>query len=412
MKRLFFLVFSFTLFISSAFAEKNTNPPSTSKKSAKQEINASNLVEANFNFAVKMYHSMKNGDRNLFFSPYNISYTLSMLYPGARTETASQIKKALCYNYPDNNIPQSFKKLNDELINNTPARITLKSASAVWGSKESAINTDFINIIKENYNTAPEFLDFVNEPGGALNRINQWVSDNTGGKIKNIISQNSVTPDTKMILTGALYFDAWWYKEFKPRVTKNEPFYQIDGKIISVPMMNNNLAANYKETDSYQALELLYNVFDYSMIIILPKKGSFSKVENMMTPELLKSIIKSLGPKRIILKLPKFKYTSQTVSLNNILMTMGMRDAFTTSADFSGIFESEKPFVSQVLHKAFVEVNETGTTAGAATGVEITEGATPDTNINFFCDRPFIYLIYNKKIGTILFIGRMMNPKE
>ena len=333
-----------------------------------------------------------------------------MLYPGAKNDTAVQIKKALCYNYPDNNIPQSFKKINDEMINNIPSRMTLKSASAVWGQKGSIINSDFINTIKENYNTAPETLDFVNDPNGAVKKMNQWVSDNTNGKIKNIMS--SVRPDTKMVLAGALYFDAWWHKEFKPRVTKNEPFYLSDGKTISVPMMNNNLAANYKETDSYQALELLYNVFDYSMIIILPKKGNFNKVENMMTPELLKSTIKSLTAKRIILKLPKFTYASKTMNLNNIVMSMGMKDAFTPSADFSGIFESEKPFVSQVRHKAFVEVNETGTTAGAYTVVEIMTGRTPETRLNFFCDRPFIYLIYNKKINTILFIGRVMNPKE
>jgi serpin B len=226
------------------------------------------------------------------------------------------------------------------------------------------------------------------------------------------MSGDSITPDTKMVLAGALYFDAKWHHDFKPRLTENETFHLIDGKTVSVPMMNNKFAANYVEVENYQALELPYKMFDYSMIIVLPKEGSFKKIESSMTPDFLKSVITSLKPKLVTVKLPKFKYTSPTVSLNNILMSMGMKDAFTPSADFSGIYESENPFVSQVIHKAFVDVNEYGTTAGAITVVQMVGGGGYDLKIEFFCDRPFIYLIYNKKIETILFIGRMMNPKE
>jgi serpin B len=410
-------LFSFTILIVLCFIFFCSQQ---SPDSSKSQI----LIDANQKFAFKLYHSMKTSDKNLFFSPFSISNTLAMLYTGARKQTAKQMKEAIFDNNKGNDIPLSIKKLNDELMISTTdsssgEKIEMIMANGVWGRTGSKLENDFINILQENFNSTPEFLDFSNQPDSATIKINKWVSDKTKGKIENIISPDIITPQTNLVLSGTVYFDAKWLKKFFTVDTSDESFTLIDGSKVTVPMMKRgNAEFNNMVGNKFRVFEMLYKARDYSMIVILPDSGYFKEIESSLSPEFLKSVVDSLAAMdikygMIRIKLPKFIYTSTSIELNDILYSMGMKDAFTSNANFSGIYKSEKSIVSHVLHKAFVAVNETGTIAAAATeAIEFTGRPPDDERYSFYCDRPFIYLIYNKKINTILFIGRMMNPKE
>jgi len=214
-----------------------------------------------------------------------------------------------------------------------------------------------------------------------------------------------------LVLTNAVYFKGDWDEQFEPDKTKDASFTLIDGKTVTAPMMNQTRDFKYGETDALQVLELPYVDNELSMIVLLPKaKDGLPDFERLLTIEKLGNSLVRLRKREVVVSLPRFKITSK-FSLASVLQSMGMTDAFSRNADFSGMTGGKDLFISAVVHKAYVDVNEEGTEAAAATGVTMKLLSIPAPPARFVADHPFMFLIQDNKTGNILFIGRVMNPK-
>jgi len=372
------------------------------------------LVAGNNSFAVNLYRKLgSNGNGgNLFFSPYSISTALAMAYAGARNETAASMGKTLCFALPKEKLHPAFHDLDKALSNRGEREhdsgFRLHTANALWIQKDFPVVSGFLDILSLHYSSSPEYLDFSGKPEKSRIIINNWVSEHTMNKINNIIGPGMLLPTTKLVLTNAIYFEAKWRSPFVTAATRDEDFFGLDGSRISVPMMAQQSDFGYSEGKLYKAVELPYRV-NMSMVIVLPRPGFFDEFNRTLTPEKLHKIIDVFTWRSIILKLPRFDFESDSISMKKVLSEMGMPVAFTEFSDFSGI--APDLFIDKVIHKATVTVNEEGTVAAAATVVAMATGLPSTKPIDFTVNRPFIFLIRDIETGAILFMGRIVNPK-
>ena len=239
--------------------------------------------------------------------------------------------------------------------------------------------------------------------------INNWVSDQTEGRIEDLIPQGLIDSLTRLVLTNAIYFNAAWQYPFAEDVTHGGTFYLLNGDEITVPMMRQTEFFGYVEGDDYQAVELPYDGREVSMIVLLPAAGQFESCEDSLDAQRLDEIIGRLEYKEVVLTMPRFKFES-SLGLKEVLATMGMPVAFTGAADFSGMTGNRDLFISDVVHKAFISVDEAGTEAAAATAVVMELTAVPETPVEVTVDRSFVFLIRDVETGTILFVGCVVNP--
>ena len=354
-------------------------------------------------FSIDLYSKLKDRPRNLFYSPYSISTALSMVYAGADGETASQMKKVLHFDQSHSDM----EKLINEL--NTPNEYyKLIVANALWGQKGYKFKNNYKNILKNQYKSELSQLDFIKKTEKSRKTINQWVEKKTNDKIKDLLKPGTVDPLTRLILTNAIYFKANWSEQFEKENTKEDTFYISKKDKIRVQMMHQNNALPYYENRNMQMVELPYERRKLSMVVILPKK---TEGINSINIKDLAKWGKELSYKKVNLYLPKFKITSE-FSLKKILSSMGMKDAFSLPpADFSGISGTKDLFISNVIHKAYVDVNEEGTEAAAATAIGMAKSSfDPSLPKKFKADHPFIFLIKDNNSGTILFMGRVVKP--
>ena len=367
------------------------------------------LSDGNGEFAFDLYQNLQDKGGNIFFSPYSISQALAMTYAGARGETEKQMADTLHFTLPEAYLHPVFNYLDLKLTSRDKdvKEFYLTIANALWGQEDYVFLPEFLDILAENYGAGMITLDFMNRPQESCNAINSWVSDNTKGRIKDIISPNNISPDTRLILTNAIYFKASWYHKFKESMTIDDTFHLLDGTEIKVPMMRQTESHGYTEGDNYQAVQLLYSGGKMSMIVILPEEGSFNAFQSQITYGILQDIVSGLERKLVQLQMPRFEFESE-FSLREVLREMGMTNAF-ENADFSGMTGSKALFIADVLHKAFVLVDETGTEAAAATAVTMTESA-PAIDAKISIDRPFIFLIRDIETNSILFLGHVLNP--
>jgi serpin B len=376
------------------------------------------LVEGNAAFATDLYAALRRGPGNLFFSPYSISTALAMTYAGAAGETASQMATALHFDLPAERLHPAFNAYALDLearaaqaTEGTPFELSI--ANSLWGQKDFPFRGEFLDQLGENYGAGMRLVDYTADPEAARRAINAWVSDETREKIQDLIPEGAVDAMTRLVLANAIYFKAGWLHPFEDSATGPEPFHLLDGSTLEVTMMHQTESYGYAIRDGYRALELPYLSGNTSMLIILPDEGEFEAVEEGWSPEMLQDITGNLAYGPVILTLPKFSYSS-SFSLNDALIGLGMPDAFDPDrADFSGMDDARDLYISDVLHKAFVWVDEKGTEAAAATAVIMSVTSAPaDEPIAFTIDRPFLYLIRDGQTGTILFLGRVLNPAE
>jgi serpin B len=386
----------------------------------KENMNKKIIVEGNNQFALELFAKLQNTKGNLFFSPYSISTALAMAYAGARNQTESQMAEVLHF-------PVSVKRSTDSaskflldkrqfatefgnIIKDLNKRgqkgaYTLTVANALWGQKGYGFLKEFLELIESNYDGSLNEVDFVRAAESARKTINTWVEKKTNGKIKNLISQGVLDSMTRLVLTNAIYFKGNWAKQFEEKRTQKAPFTLADGQKINVEMMNQKAEFGYMETDTFQALELPYVDEELSMVILLPKQfDALDEFEKKLALENLTQWLAKIHKREVVVFVPKFKMTSQ-FSLASVLKSMGMKDAFSSDADFSGINGKEDLFISAIIHKAFVEVNEEGTEAAAATGVVMRLTSIGPAPIPVFrADHPFLFLIRDNLTGSILFI--------
>ena len=367
----------------------------------------SDLVNSNTTFALDLYRALSQAEGNLFFSPYSISTALAMTYAGARGETETQMKETLCFTLPQGVLHPAFRGLDTDLMQcaSDIEGVQLSIANALWGQIGHPFLSDFRDTLAESYDAPLRLTDFVDAPEEALIDINDWVSEETNGKIEDLMGPGTITPDTRLVLANAIYFKGTWKVQFDKTCTIDLPFYRLDGSQVEVPMMGMQEYFPYTNGTDFQAIELPYTGDTLSMVIFLPREGMFGNFEAHLSIERLEAILAQLCSKKIQLAMPRFELTSE-FSLADTLAQLGMPDAFTGAADFSGMDGTRDLFIGHVAHKAYVSVNEEGTEAAAATGVSMVLSIPAAMTI----DHPFIFLIRDIETGTILFMGRVMDP--
>ena len=374
------------------------------------------LVAGNNAFAFDLYQQLSGKQGNLFYSPYSISTALAMTYAGARGETAQQMAAALHYDLSQEDLHAAFNVL-DQLLQSpdgSESAFRLNIANALWGQNDFEFLDAFLDVLAQNYGAGMRLVDFA-QSEAARQAINQWVSDATQGKIDDLIPPGVLSADTRLVLTNAIYFYGKWALPFDPNSTHDAPFALPDGSTVSVPLMTQQSFFDYMQGDGYQAIMLPYQDSEMSMVLLLPEADRFDEIEAAFTPEMIAEIVSGFNTQEVSLYAPKFTFESTLdgeFGLANLLKTLGMLNAFDPNqADFSGIAGGRDLFISDILHKAFVAVDEEGTEAAAATGVVVGVTSAPvEPLVTMRLDHPFLFLIRDNDTGSILFMGRVMNP--
>ena len=391
------------------------------------DLDALQLASNSSNFAFDLYRTVSDEQEgNLFFSPYSISQVLAMAYAGARGETERQIADTLRYSLPQDRLHPAFNALdgalrsrgsNDQTASDPEEKdfhFRLNIANAVWGQDGFRFHGDYAETLAKNYGDEIRSLDFAAAPEECRVTINDWVANETEGKIQDLFPPGTIDARTRLVLTNAIYFTASWLWPFPLDDTVDRPFHLLNGGTVEVPMMTDNY--HYKEVyyaqgHGFQAVEIPYRTWELSMIVLLADEGEFEDFEDSLTAEILDQAIKELEERDITLTMPRFEFESEFM-LDQTLAKMGMSDAFSGAADFSGISTSEDLWISAVAHKVFVSVNEEGTEAAAATGAAMFMSAPLEKEpVVLALDRPFIFLIRDEPTGAILFLGRVMDPR-
>ena len=365
-----------------------------------EPVDITHTVNANNQFAVDLYSQVSDSDENIFFSPWSISTAAAIVFEGARGNTADEMQQV--FGYPTNDLQRQteFQYANSAL-NQKDANYKLDVANALWIQEGFVPHQEYVDVAQNYYDSLVDNVDF-NSDGADI--INDWVSQNTQEKIK-ILFPPGPMPGVKLAITNAIYFNGTWAEPFDPDLTVDAPFWINSQESIDVPMMRSKTQfLNYTETESLHVLQLPYNGDKLSMLILLPQqKDGINSLDGQLSVENLSEWQNSLRKSKVVVLMPKFELETD-YDLKPLLMNLGMNDAF-GPADFSGMSDASL-FISAAVHKAFVNVNEKGTEAAAATGFAMAESAPQPIT----ADHPFVFLIQDNTTGNILFIGRVMNP--
>ncbi len=376
--------------------------------------NMAALSGSNIAFALDLYQQLRSQDGNLFYSPFSISLALAMTYAGAQGDTESQMASAMHFDLPQEDLHPAFNALNTTLNGRVGEEgqpgFKLNIANALWGQQGFAFSPEFLDLLAVNYGAGMQAVDYA-QSEAARKTINDWVEDQTEGKIKDLIPANALNALTRLVLTNAIYFNAAWLNPFDEKATTEESFDLLDGSEVKVPMMRQTESFGYIKAEDYQAVELFYEGRQLSMVILLPDEEQFADFEQSLDAAQLQSTLDQLAVQRLDLSMPKFKIDS-SFGLAATLAGMGMPDAFDVNkADFSGMTGKPDLYITDVVHKAFVNVDEEGTEAAAATGVIMGLKSMPTGEpIRVEVDHPFLFLIRDVETGVVLFMGRVVQP--
>jgi serpin B len=366
------------------------------------------LIDDKTSFALDVYHRLREKEANLFFSPFSVSLTLAMIYGGARSETEAQMAQAAHFGLSQETLHPAFNWLESTLEGQDEGSegFRLSIVNATFGQEGQELLPSYLDLLARNYGAGMALLDFSNEPEDARLAINDWVAERTADKIPSLLPEGSVSSMTVLVLVNAIYFKAGWHTPFRSNRTASGVFHAAGGDV-TVPMMNGEpKLASYVQGDGFQAVSLPYRGEACEMVIIMPDDGRFEEIESRLDGALLATMLGSLEHTRISVTMPRFEIRTR-VTMNDLLQELGMRDAFTSAADFSGINGRRDLYLSLVQHEAFVHVDENGTEATAATAGGIDLVSLPQPVI---IDRPFLFLIRDVETRSILFLGRVMNP--
>jgi serpin B len=391
-------------------ATKTSGTPATTPATGPglaENPDAKELAKGNNTFAFALYDKLKSTEGSFFLSPYSVSTALAMTYGGARGDTAAEMKKTLGFTLPDDKLHAAFGTLQ-AAYNATGKRYELRVANRLWGAKGLAFADDYVKLTKETYSAPLEAVDFAKSEE-ARKTINTWVEEQTNNKIKDLIPPGIINGGTKLVLTNAIYFKGNWASQFKKELTRDEPFQLSAAKKAMVPMMHQHGEFKQAAADGVQLLELPYVGDELAMVILLPEKvDGLAELEKKLTADNLDKWLASLGSWEGDVGLPKFTLDAK-FKMAKVLKEMGMAKAF-SGADFSGMTKETELQIDEVVHQAFVDVNEEGTEAAAATAVVMGEAAAMPRS--FLADHPFVFLIRDVKTGGVLFLGRYTGPAK
>lgn len=383
------------------------------------------LAEGNATFAMKLYGlTAAKGAGNAFFSPLSISTALGMAYAGARGDTATEMAKALEHRLPADRFHVAMNALDLQIASRggaaaakgTPPSgkpFALRAVNTTFGQRGVPFEAPFLDTLATNYGAGVQLADFKTKPEEERLKINEWVAQQTERRIENLLPSGSIQDITRLVLVNAIYFNADWASPFEKEGTSPAPFTKLDGAQAQVPTMNMQTTAGYAETDGAQVLELRYMGNEVSMVVVLPK-GDFRTFESSFDGKGLLSAMAGLQTHTVRVSLPKFEFKGESVSLRKSLLALGMTKAFDADlADFSGMLSPavDTLWISDVLHKAFVRVDEKGTEAAAATAVVVAGTTSVPTDVKTFrANKPFLFFVRDIPTNTAIFAGRIVAP--
>jgi serpin B len=374
-----------------------------------------------------MYAELAKGDKsgsNLFFSPFSIVSALGMADAGAKGTTDQQIRTALQVVLPGDDFHAALNGIDQSIESHAASveNLQINNINSIWVQKGDGfkLRLGYLDKLAINYDAGVNLLDFSGSPDPSRVIINDWVSEQTKDRIKDLLPSGSITSLTRVVLTNAIYFLANWKVKFDVLKTKDTSFVRKDGSKVTVPMMNLHemtgasdkaLKLLYGRVDSTRILELPYCGDRLVMDFLLPDSGVFGYFENKLSRQIVDALIKSLDSTLLPpVRIPRFEFTSGSISLVKACKALGMEVPFSNAdADFSAMSDTYL-YISDILHKAFIKVDENGTEAAAATAVVIDITSYPSVPKIFVADRPFVYLIRDKQTNTILFMGRVLDP--
>ncbi len=398
--------------LASPSAETVTARPAASPAARATTADLEVLVGGNTAFAVDLYRVLATEPGNLFCSPLSISTALAMTYAGARAETEIEMAATLHFGLPQERLHAAFAGLGDRLAGlEAEGDLTLRTANGLWLERSHPFLEPYLSLVKARYSAEFRAADFVGAAEAARQEINAWTEERTDGKIRELVPAGAVNPLTVLVLVNAIYFKAAWDDQFETAETDDTPFHMSRDRAEAVPMMHRTGTLAYGENELARLVELPYSGGGTSMVVVLPRStDGLAKLEDALTAGRLEEWISALKIRRVALSLPRFR-VERGFLLNDALSSLGMRRAF-GDADFSGMVPGGGVFISEVLHKAFVDVNENGTEAAAATAVIMMRASaeTPEAPVAFRADHPFLFLIRDRTTGSILFIGRVVDP--
>ncbi len=372
---------------------------------AQDQINQSQQKQ----FAFDLYQELATKSGNLFYSPFSISGAMVMPFAGSQGKTKTEIAEVLGFPIDHSKGIEAFKKLSTQLEEKTESGPEVNIANSIWAQIGLGMNTSFVDQMNKHYDAGLNYVDYKNKPEESRKDINTWVEDKTNNKIKDLIPKGVITPDTYLILVNAIYFLGDWLSPFDSTQTYKDEFYGVEEK---VDMMSQQNYYPFYRNNKFKAIAMPYEGNEYEMIAFLPnKKDGITALEKTMTPELFNMVKKGMRSQEVSLQFPKFVINSN-YSLKNHMKQVGLKTAMAGAADYSGICDRSLT-IDQVLQKAFIQVDEKGTEAAAATAIVMTTESLQTPLIQSFrADHPFLFLIYHKTTDTILFMGRMENPNK
>jgi serine protease inhibitor len=349
---------------------------------------------------------------NLVVSPSSVATVLAMILPGARGPTAAEIATALHSRLDPGRLATAAGALDRALLEQARAdELDLRISNAVWTRERLALRREFERALVEAFRAGLHRVDFRRDPEAARRAINRLVSEQTAGKIPQLFDPGAIPPDSSLVLTNAIYLQARWLQAFDPDETRPEPFHLLDGGTTEVVMLHRQASSGYAKGGGWRAVELPYRGGRLVMDVILPDEGRFDQFRTGLEVERLREVLGALESREVRLALPKFDFDSD-LDLRAPLQALGMRTAFTDSADFSGITGQAALKVELFAQRAHIEVDERGTTAAAATGatMRLVSVVTPRPPIEVRVDRPFLFAVRDRMTGSLLFIGQVTNP--
>jgi serpin B len=369
-------------------------------------------LAANDRLAWALYAKLREPGQNAFFSPFSVSAALTMTYAGARAETRDEMRALLGVSGDDASHHAAFGALFSDLAGDRGRGYTLHLANRLFPQVSYPFDAGFLELLSSAYGAAPQAVDY-GDSEGARQTVNTWVSEQTAGKLPELVAPGVFDGTTRLCLVNAIYFQADWLTAFDPRKTEDAPFYLEEGGEKRVPMMRQGGRFRVGGDDTFAALELPYADDELAMLIVLPRAArGLASVESELDGERVQSLARSLSEKTVTLSVPRFELRSEP-DLVPALKSSGMQAAFDPDrADFSGMLAPGQPqreslYVKTLLHQGFLSVDEHGTTAAAASAVVVaTRSATPE----FRVDHPFVFVIRDKLTSATLFVGRIADP--
>jgi serpin B len=376
------------------------------------------MISSNIKFALAALPLLDSGaNTNMVFSPYSMTRVVALAAAGARGNTLEGIRRAMSFSLPQERLNSAFNKFSLMLASEASSANLPKSqlpnlnvSDAIWGQLGGQVSKQYLDTIAANFGAGLHLLDFAHHPDASRLAINDWVENETEGRIKQLIALNGISDGTRLVLTNTVWFKAEWRTKFHANSTSDQPFIGRSGNGVSVPFMHGTMSIPYADVDGCLAVDIPYSGDQISMLIVMPDVGTFDAFLSALTPEKYTDITAHLKAANVLLSWPKFKFDTAS-DLKQPLRMLGMTDAFQSQlADFSGIDGQHDLFIDSVMHKAFIEVNENGTEASAATAVVVAKPTfTRFVHLRLTVDHPFIFLLRDVRSGMILFVGKVVS---